>query len=142
MRFEGYFLRPSGKANRYWHIEVPVLGISTQGKSKQHALRMIGDAIELSIDKKGFRVDIQLTSTSENEFTVGANDPRILVAFMLRQQRSLHGLTLKEVSSRLKISSPNAYARYEQGKSVPTLDKLTELLHAIDPEREAILKIA
>ncbi len=103
---------------------------------------MFRDAIELGIDKKGFRVDIQLTSTAENEFTVGANDPRILVAFMLRQQRSLHGLTLKEVSSRLKISSPNAYARYEQGKSVPTLYKLTELLHAIDPARDAILKIA
>jgi len=140
MRFERFLIRPHGKKNRYWHVEVPSLGLCTQGKSKRDAFFMIKDAIELAINRKRFRVDV--ASGEGNLFTVGANDTKALLAFMLRQQRSSHGLTLKQVADRLKISSVNAYARYEQGRSVPTVEKLMELLHAIDSESDPILKIA
>ena len=100
---------------------------------------MIKDAIELAIDHKGFRVDVALTE--DLLFTVGANHTTPFLAFMLRQYRSSHGLTLKQVAKRLKISSVNAYARYEQGRSAPTVEKLMELLHAIDPDVDPILKI-
>ncbi|MBI4403425.1 MAG: type II toxin-antitoxin system HicB family antitoxin [Deltaproteobacteria bacterium] len=139
MRFEGFWLKPDGKKNKYWHIEVPILGICTQGKSKQDAFLMIKDAIELAVESKGFKVKV--LPGDDNTFTVGANNTKVFVAFMLKQQRSSHGLTLQEVANRLKVASPNAYARYEQGKSVPTVEKLTELLLAIDPEHEPILKV-
>jgi transcriptional regulator with XRE-family HTH domain len=51
-------------------------------------------------------------------------------------------LTLMDVARRLKSKSPNAYARYEQGKSVPTVAKLDQLMKAIDPAFEPILKVA
>jgi len=46
------------------------------------------------------------------------------------------------VARRLGQKSPNAYARYEQGRSVPTVEKLNELMRAIDPGIEPILKVA
>ena len=54
--------------------------------------------------------------------------------------REARHLTLMEVARRLHSKSPNAYARYEQGKSVPTVEKLNQLLKAIDPGCEPILK--
>ncbi|MHB1847073.1 MAG: helix-turn-helix domain-containing protein, partial [Deltaproteobacteria bacterium] len=45
--------------------------------------------------------------------------------------REAHGLSLAEVSRRLGQRSRNAYARYEQGLSVPTIDKLEKLLSAV-----------
>jgi len=36
--------------------------------------------------------------------------------------------------------SINAYARYEQGAAVPTVDKLTELLRALEPESDYVLQ--
>ncbi len=51
-------------------------------------------------------------------------------------------MTLAEVARRLGQKSPNAYARYEQGKSLPTVEKLYKLMKAIDPSFEPILKVA
>ena len=65
-----------------------------------------------------------------------------MIALMLKRQREAHRLTLAEVARRLGQKSPNAYARYEQGKSLPTVEKLNKLMKAIDPECEPILKVA
>jgi hypothetical protein len=138
MRFEGRIWKDKG--SRYWLIEVPLLDITTQGTSKDDAYCMIADAIECLVNQKGFKVDVYpLCSES---FTVGANRESVMIALMLKRQRESHGLTLVEVARRLGQKSPNAYARYEQGKSLPTLDKLNKLMKAIDPAFEPILKVA
>ena len=49
---------------------------------------------------------------------------------------------LADVAERLGAKSRNAYARYEQGESVPTADKLMELLVALDPGRDFVLSEA
>jgi transcriptional regulator with XRE-family HTH domain len=41
---------------------------------------------------------------------------------------------------RLGVKSRNAYARYEQGVSVPTVEKLDELLRAVAPGRDLVLQ--
>jgi transcriptional regulator with XRE-family HTH domain len=48
---------------------------------------------------------------------------------------------LAEVSKRLGQTSRNAYARYEQGKAVPTLDKLQQLLSVVSG-RDFVLRQA
>jgi transcriptional regulator with XRE-family HTH domain len=53
------------------------------------------------------------------------------VAVLLRRARARSGLSLAEVSRRLGHSSRNSYARYEQGRAVPTVEKLAELLGAV-----------
>ena len=58
----------------------------------------------------------------------------LILPQLLRRQRERSGLSLAEAAARLGAKSRNAYARYEQGTSVPTLDKLTELLQAVAPD--------
>ncbi len=60
-------------------------------------------------------------------------------ASLLRRQRMKHGLTLVEVSKRLGAKSFNTYARYEQGRSVPTIDKFSLLLSALSEDNGFVL---
>lgn len=138
MRFEGRVWKD--KASKFWLVEVPLLDVMTQGTSKQDAYRMIADAIEVLVDRKGFKVNVQPLGGAE--LTVGANQGGVLIALMLKRQREAHHLTLMEVARRLHSKSPNTFARYEQGKSVPTVEKLNQLMKAIDPEFEPILRVA
>ena len=138
MRFEGRVWRDKG--SRYWLVEVPLLDVMTQGTSRQNACLMIAEAIECLMNKRGFKVDVR--PVDGESISVGANREGMMVALMLRRQREAHRLTLAEVTRRLGQKSPNAYARYEQGKSLPTVEKLGKLLKAIDPELAPILKVA
>lgn len=138
MRFEGRVWKDKG--SKYWLAEVPLLDIMTQGTSKKNAYAMISDAVNALVDKKGFSVDVR--PSSGELFTVGANQETPFIALMLKRQREANRLTLQEVAHRLGQKSANAYARYEQGKSVPTVEKLNQLMRAINPEFEAVLRVA
>lgn len=138
MKLEGFLKKPSSK-EKFWSIEIPALGVFTQGKSKKDAYLMAKDAIETVVGEKGFGVTIE--PMDELSFSVSANEPRLLIGLLLRRQRALSGLTLMDVAKRLHSRSPNAYGRYEQGKVLPSLDKLAELLRAIDEDLDPILKI-
>ena len=138
MRFEGRVWKDKG--SKYWLVEVRLLDVMTQGTSKDDAYHMIADAIETLVDQKGFKIDVR--PLGGDAVTIGATQESVLIALMLKRQREAHHLTLMEVARRLGQKSPNAYARYEQGRSVPTMDKLNELMKAIDPGFEPILKIA
>jgi len=134
MRFAGRV----EKARTWWAIEVPDLGAFSQGKTKGEAYAMICDAIEEMVDKPNFSVDVH--RGKGGYFEVGSTDDATLVAFFLRQQRGLSGKTLEQVVHNLGQTSVNAYARYEQGASVPTIDKLTELLRALEPDADFVLR--
>jgi predicted RNase H-like HicB family nuclease len=138
MRFEGRIWKDKG--SKYWLVEVSLLDVMTQGTSKNDAYSMISDAIEGLVNQKGFKVDVR--PLDRESFTVGASQESVMIALMLKRQREAHSLTLVEVARRLGQKSPNAYARYEQGKSLPTLEKLNKLMKAIDPAFEPILKVA
>lgn len=134
MRFAGHVER-SGK---WWAIEVPDLGAFSQGKTKKQAYAMICDAIEAMVNHADFTVEVH--SGKGGYFEVGSADDAALVAFFLKQQRGLSGMTLEEVVKNLGQTSVNAYARYERGVSVPTIDKLTELLRALEPNADFVLQ--
>jgi hypothetical protein len=134
MRFAGSVV----KEGKWWAIEVPDLGAFSQGKTKGDAFAMICDAIESMIDKPGFSADLHRGKGSY--FEVGSNQDATLLAFFLRQQRGLSGKTLEQVVRNLGQTSVNAYARYEQGASVPTIGKLTELLRALAPDADFVLR--
>ena len=138
MRFEGRVSKDKG--SKYWLVEVPLLDVMTQGTSKNDAYFMIADAIEGLVNQKGFKVDVR--PLDRESFTVGASQESVMIALMLKRQREAHRLTLVEVARRLGQKSPNAYARYEQGKSLPTLENLNKLMKAIDPAFDPILKVA
>lgn len=133
MRLVGRVFKNDG----YWAIEVPILDVVTQGRTKKEAFEMIADAIESLVNEKGFKLDV--FAGKDSYFEVGSSDVAALTAFLLRRQRTKHGLTLFDVKKRLGVTSHNSYARYEQGRAVPSIVKLHQLLSAVSPDRDFVL---
>jgi hypothetical protein len=133
MRFQGT-MRKDGK---WWLVEVPVFDAMTQGRTRKEALGMIEDWFVTMVGRKGFRVEAH--SLGGDDVEVGSPDTRAMISLLLRRQRQKSGLSLAQVAERLEARSRNAYARYEQGVSVPTIEKLDELLRAIAPDCEIVV---
>ena len=133
MRFAGRVFRAGG----YWAVEVPILGVVTQGRTKKDALEMVADAVESLANRPGFKIDV-FPGVGEH-FEVGAADQATLIALLLRRARQSAGLSLAEVAQRLGSTSVNAYARYEQGRSVPSVQKLSQLFAAVTSHRDLVL---
>ena len=125
MRFQGKLT----KVGRWWAAEVSILGVHTQGRTKAEAYLMVADAIEALVDKSGFKAMVY--PGTSGYFEVGANDDSALMAFMLRQRRAIAGISLADAAKRMGAKSRNAYARYEQGSSTPTIDSLSALMSAV-----------
>ena len=134
MRFAGRVF----KVDRYWAIELPILGVVTQGRTKKDAFQMIADAIESLADRKDFKITV--FPGKGEYFEIAASDQGILIALLLRRQRTLRGLTLAEVTKLLGAKSQNTYARYEQGKAVPTVSKLNQLLAAVSSKEFVLIE--
>ena len=123
-------LKPK-KNEKYWSISVEHLGIFTQGKTQKEAKNMLLEAVELTINRKGFKAKIIDVGSKPY---LSANNIGHLIPLFLQVLRSNSGLSIREVAKRLKSKSPNAYARYETGSSIPSFEKFDELLQAIDPD--------
>ena len=63
-----------------------------------------------------------------------------MIALLLRRRRQAIGASLSEIASRLGVGSRNAYARYERGDAVSSVEKLDELLKATEPGGELVLR--
>ena len=70
------------------------------------------------------------------------NDPSALTALILRGRRQASGASLREVASRLGATSRNAYARYERGDAVPSMEILDALLKAVAPDGDFVIREA
>ena len=136
MRFPGRLTR----GRKYWLVEIPAFDAMTQGRSRRDALAMAEDLIESLANSKGFKATA--VATGPDTFEIEGNKINVLLALLLRRQREGHGLTLAEAARRLGQSSKNAYARYEQGKARPTVEKLVQLLAAIAPDQKIVWHIA
>ena len=133
------------KNGNFWLIEVPAIEVMTQGKTREEALKMVGDAIEGLVecyfpeDTKGFKVNVQ--EYKKGIIGVSTSNNSIMLAFSLRRQREMSKSTVREVSLRLGSNSPNAYARYEKGRTRISLDQYERLLQAVNPEQNFHLRV-
>jgi hypothetical protein len=134
MRFEGTIARDG----RWWLAEVPLLDAMTQGRTKKEALNMISDWLETMIDRKDFRATVFPRGTTE--FELAGSDAAAMTALLLRRRRLASGTSLRDIASRLGASSRNAYARYERGDAVPTVEKLDALLKATSPGGDFVIR--
>jgi hypothetical protein len=134
MRFAGRVF----EVGQFWAIEVPILDVASQGSTREEAFEMIVDAVESLVDKEGFLARVY--PGNGDYFELGANDQNLLVAFLLRRARMRSRLSLLDVAKRLGSRSVNAYARYEQGKCMPTVDKLSQLLSAVEAHQDFVLQ--
>jgi len=136
MRFPGRIKRDG----RFWLVEISAFDAATQGRTKREALAMAEDLIETMAGVKGFRATAY--PTGGVTFEIGGNRLGVLLALLLRRQRERQGLTLAEAAERLGQRSKNAYARYEQGRAMPTVEKVEQLLKAIAPDQRIVWHIA
>jgi hypothetical protein len=133
MRFQGNIY----KDGKFWLAEIPILEAMTQGHTRKEALEMVADMVETMANKKGFKAEVVLGSGGN--FEVGSKDLKPLISLLLQRKRELSNLSLAQAAERLGASSRNAYARYEQGRSVPTVVKLNELLNAVCPNTDLVI---
>ena len=122
----------------WWSAEVPAIGAFTQGRSRKDAAVMLADLIETMVERPGFKVTVSFLG-EQGRVVVEANEPGRLAAHVLKYQREVHRLSLADVAKLLGATSRNAYARYEQGRAVPSLDKLYELLRVVAPDMTLVL---
>ena len=118
------------RKDNFWLAEIPLLDLVTQAETKEELSEMVKDAIELLVDDNTFFAEVAL---SNNNLFIDSNDTKKLIALILKRQRQKRSLRLEEVASQLKAKSINEYAQYEQGKHLPSIEKLEQLLKAIDP---------
>lgn len=133
MRFQGKLY----KDGKFWLVEVPVFAAMTQGRTRKEALAMIVDWFVTMIDRPGFSVIVH--EGRQGNLELSASDTKAMVGLLLQRQRQLHGLSLAAAAERLGAKSRNAYARYEQGSSIPTVEKLGQLLQAVSGGRDFVL---
>lgn len=134
MRFEGTVARDG----RFWLAEIPLLDATTQGRTRTEALAMIADWIETMVNRPNFKAEVH--PRGKSEFELSGTDIPAMTALLLRRRREASGASLREVAARLGASSRNAYARYERGEAVPTVDKLDALLKAASPEADFVIR--
>lgn len=134
MRFEGQLVRDG----RFWLAEIPLLDAMTQGRTRIEALEMIADWLETMVNREEFRATAH--STSKNGFELSGNDAAAMTALLLRRRREASGASLREIAERMGSTSRNAYARYERGEAVPSLEKLDELLKAASPGGDFVIR--
>ena len=133
MRFSGKIY----KDGKYWLAELPILDLMTQGRTKREAYEMVADMLDTMVNQKDF--EITVFKGKKDTFEVGSSDAKYFVRLLLQRKWELSGLSLSQVASRLGMSSRNTYARYEQGKSVPSVEKLNDLLHAVCPDTDIVI---
>ena len=133
MRFSGNIY----KDGKFWLAEIPILDLMTQGRTKREAYEMVADMLDTMVNQKDF--EITVFKGKKDTFEVGSSDAKYFVRLLLQRKRELSGLSLSQVASRLGVSSRNTYARYEQGKSVPSVEKLNDLLRAVCPETDIVI---
>ena len=134
MRFSGKIF----KDGKFWLAEIPILDLMTQGKTKKETYAMVADMLETMVNKKGFKIVVH--KGENNAFEVSSPEPKHLVSLLLQRKRELSGLSLSQVAHKLGMSSRNSYARYEQGKSVPSVEKLNQHLHAVSPNTDIVIE--
>ncbi|MFH2067094.1 MAG: helix-turn-helix transcriptional regulator [Pseudomonadota bacterium] len=133
MRFSGKIY----KDGKFWLAEIPILDLMTQGRTKKEAYAMVADMIESLVGKDGFKIEVY--KGTKDRFEVGSLEPKHMISLLLQRKREMSGLSLAQVASRLGMKSRNTYARYEQGYSVPSVEKLNELLHAVCPKTDIVI---
>lgn len=131
------FLGKVYKDGKFWLADVPILEAMTQGHTRKEAYSMVEDLLETLANRPGFSVKVH--PGKHGAFEVSSTDTRGMVSLLLRRQRERSGLSLADAAERLGSKSRNAYARYERGTSIPTVEKLDELLQAVSPDQDFVL---
>ena len=127
---------------KHWIAEVSMLDAATQGATRKQALGMIEDLLRtMAKEEINQRINFKVGQCENDHFAVKPSKADYIPALILKRMRMKNEQTVQDVVDRLGEKSKNAYAAYEQGRHIPGLFKWQELLSAICPKTEMVLKI-
>jgi len=82
------------KSGDTWLVEVPSIDVCTQGHSREDALKMISDAIEVLIDgyfpeedTKNFKITVR--DSGKKKIFITTNNNSLMMSFSLIRQREI-----------------------------------------------------
>jgi hypothetical protein len=127
------------KDGTWWLAESEIADVCTQGRSRKDAALMLADAFETLIDRPSCQVTVTDDGRAGGAVTIEASEPAALAAFVLQRLRQSSGKSLSEVAQAMGRASKNAYARYEQGRAVPTIEMFDDLLRAVSDDTTLII---
>ena len=110
----------------------------TKPQASSRHVQTNGVETKTLVEKKGFKVDV--IPGKKNHFGLSSNDVEVFVALILSRVRLSGKMSARKAAEKLNSKSPNAFARYEQGRATPSISKLEELLHAINPRLEIVIR--
>ena len=125
------FLNKPKKGSKYWAVEIPSLGVHTQGTSKNDAYAMARDAVGVLFDSIKMSA-IEVSDETADGCLISLPANKEVFSKFLRASRISHNLTIMDMAKRLNSKSPTSYARYESGKIMPSMEKFSEILEALD----------
>ncbi|ADI38451.1 type II toxin-antitoxin system HicB family antitoxin [Waddlia chondrophila] len=145
MLIDAKIINDPEKKPRY-SVEIPLVDALTQGRTKKEALEMAVDAIECLLDAyfeegSGKRAKVTASSLKGNHFFIKAEDQNLLTSLILIRQREKHKTTYSELTKRLKAGSTFAYRRYEKGNVSISVKKFYDLMKAVAPEKNIVLRM-
>ncbi len=85
--------------------------------------------------------EVTVTPVNKTTFYLSSNNTAVLIGLILKRRRQRSGHSLAEVAARLGATSRNAYARYEQGLAVPSVEKLSELIQAVSLDTDLTISV-
>jgi predicted RNase H-like HicB family nuclease/DNA-binding XRE family transcriptional regulator len=124
------------KEGKFWISECEALDATTQGNSKQEAIRMLADWIQTAIDDSEFPVNIKPVDA---DLEIRVEPSAKILALMLQRTRQKIGLTVREAAKALGFKSHNAYSQYENGQREPSISQLERFLEKLSPDGEELM---
>ena len=116
------------KDGTYWIAEIKELEVMTQGKTQKELIFMIQDLMqEMLFDQFEEKIECCISNKTKNSATLFIPD-HYAIPLVLKRLRSIKGKTIKEISNICGFKSKNAYAQYEQGRRMPSIEQFSKFL--------------
>jgi DNA-binding XRE family transcriptional regulator len=137
-------IRGTAKAcGSMWTASIPVLDAMTQGRDRHDAIHMSVAWIRDILDITEMPITYRISRNGRHAlFDLVITDPdvmRLIIPLILRRLRAKHGFSLADMARSLGARSRNAYARYEQGHSMPTIVQFDRLMRSLHHDYEVTI---
>lgn len=117
------------KDGKFWIAEIPFIDVMTQGKTKKEAYLMAADAVKELLELNYTEVIVYQGDSGKLYLQI-ENDDKLL-PFVLKRQRELKNLSLREVAKMAGDVSHQPYYKYETGKRALSYKVFQKYLKAI-----------
>ncbi|NRA68533.1 MAG: helix-turn-helix transcriptional regulator [Pseudobacteriovorax sp.] len=114
------------KEGDLWLISIPAIDAVTQAHTRDELFPMLEDYIKEASEIEGIEFDYR--DNGAHDVDVFLSPEKKIIPWLLGEFRENADVTLEEAAKRLNVKGKNAYKRYQDGESVPSISKFSELL--------------